>query len=72
MVESTDEITMDITLDKVFCINPQLIYMDFIYVNYIINIIIQQDELPFLQTTTPTIAFSTTDSANGALGIKRS
>ena len=61
MVESTDEITMDITLDKALYINPQLIYMDFIYVNYIIN-----------TTPTTTIAFSTTDSANGALGIKRS
>ena len=28
MVESTDEINMDITLYKVLCINPRLIYMD--------------------------------------------
>ena len=43
MVESTDEINMDITSDIVLCIDPQLIYMDFICIHCIINILIQND-----------------------------
>ena len=49
MVESTDEINMDITSDKVLYSKPQLIYMDFTYINCIINIIMQKVELTLLQ-----------------------
>ena len=74
MVESTDEINMDITLDKVLGINPQLIYMDFIYINCIITIILRKGALPEVQftTATTTINFRKSISANSTIGIKPS
>ena len=54
MVESTDEINMDIILYKVLCMNPQWIHMDFIDINCIINLLIQKHDLPLLSSTTAT------------------
>ena len=70
MVESTDEINMEITLDKLLGINPQLIYMDFIYINCIIKIILQKGALTQLLSTTPTttINLRIRDYSNNAIG----
>ena len=74
MVESTDEINMDITSDQESYINPPLIYMDFIYNNCIINIIIQRGKSTNLQS--PTDAAITDlmkrDSATNATSVKPS
>ena len=74
MVESTDEIDMDITSDQVSYINPPLIYMDFIYNNCIINIIIQKGKSTNFQS--PTDAATTDlmerDSATNSTRIKQS
>ena len=43
IVESTDEINMDVTLHKAFGIDPQLIYMDFVYIICILNTILQKN-----------------------------
>ena len=74
MVESTDEINVDLTLDKVILINPQLIYMDFIYIKCIIKIILRTGALSEVQltTATTTINFRKSISANSTIGIKPS